>query len=204
MEQPGELTRPEPAVTRPCLECYTTSFAPDLVYADGSTATMADEPMLHHAVLSSQWRSDATCSDSWLGLAGERFFASGNVRTKALMPTGYGYRVRSPSRAGTSSGCTANTSRLTPRTTSWASCSLHPSGTSFRRGCSWRWADPHHPPGPRVTGAASARAPGARTPRCSRGTWPRRRSDPRAGGTPPGRSPRSARPPWPSRRRRHR
>ena len=123
MEQPGELTRPEPAVTRPCLECYTTSFAPDLVYADGSTATMADEPMLHHAVLSSQWRSDATCSDSWLGLAGERFFASGNERTKALMPTGYGYRVRSPSRAGTSSGCTANTSRLTPPTTSWASCS---------------------------------------------------------------------------------
>ena len=82
------------AVPRPCVDCYITSFTPDLVYADGTKATMATGPMLHHFVLTSQWRSDATCSNSWLGLAGERFFASGNERTAIAFPAGYGYRVR--------------------------------------------------------------------------------------------------------------
>jgi hypothetical protein len=82
------------AVARPCLDCFITSFTPDLVYPDGSRATMDNGAMLHHAVFSSQFRSDATCSNSWLGLAGERFFATGNERTKIAMPTGYGYRVR--------------------------------------------------------------------------------------------------------------
>jgi hypothetical protein len=82
------------AVSRPCVDCYITSFTPDLVYGDGSRATMADGAMLHHFVLTSQFRSDATCSGSWLGLAGERFFASGNERTAISFPSGYGYRVR--------------------------------------------------------------------------------------------------------------
>jgi hypothetical protein len=64
------------------------------VYADGTKATMDDGPMLHHAVLTSQFRSDATCGNSWLGLAGERFFASGDERTAISFPAGYGYRVR--------------------------------------------------------------------------------------------------------------
>jgi len=81
-------------VTRPCVDCYITSFTPDLVYGDGTRATMDSGAMLHHMVLTSQWRSDATCSGSWLGLAGERFFASGNERTKVAFPAGYGYRVR--------------------------------------------------------------------------------------------------------------
>lgn len=50
--------------------------------------------MLHHAVWTSQWRRDATCGSSWLGLAGERFFASGDERTAITLPSGYGYRVR--------------------------------------------------------------------------------------------------------------
>jgi hypothetical protein len=50
--------------------------------------------MLHHAVFTSQFRSDATCGSNWLGLAGERFFASGNERTTVAFPPGYGYRVR--------------------------------------------------------------------------------------------------------------
>jgi len=83
------------AVKRPCTDCYITAFKPDLVYADGSgRATMDQGPMLHHAVWTSQWRGDATCGSSWLGLAGERFFASGNERTAISMPSGYGYRVR--------------------------------------------------------------------------------------------------------------
>ena len=82
-------------VKRPCSTCYITSMDPDLVYEDGTPATMADGPMLHHAVWTSQWRPDATCSGSWLGLAGERFFASGNERTTIAFPPGYGYKMRS-------------------------------------------------------------------------------------------------------------
>jgi hypothetical protein len=82
------------AVPRPCLDCHVTSFTPDLVYPDGSRATITSGPMLHHAVLTSQFRRDATCSNAWLGLAGERFFASGDERTAIAFPNGYGYRVR--------------------------------------------------------------------------------------------------------------
>jgi Stress up-regulated Nod 19 len=81
-------------VARPCVDCYITSFKPDLVYGDGTTANMDSGPMLHHAVFTSQWRPDATCAGSWLGLAGERFFGSGNERTAIKFPAGYGYRVR--------------------------------------------------------------------------------------------------------------
>jgi Stress up-regulated Nod 19 len=81
-------------VARPCVDCYITSFTPNLVYGDGTTANMDTGPMLHHAVFTSQWRPDATCSGSWLGLAGERFFGSGNERTAIRFPAGYGYRVR--------------------------------------------------------------------------------------------------------------
>jgi hypothetical protein len=81
-------------VARPCIDCHITAFTPDLVYSDGTRATMDDGAMLHHFVLTSQWRRDATCGNSWLGLAGERFFASGDERTAITFPTGYGYRVR--------------------------------------------------------------------------------------------------------------
>ena len=67
---------------------------PNLTYADGSTANLATGAMLHHMVLANQFRRDATCGSSWLGLAGERFFASGNERTVASLPSGYGYRLR--------------------------------------------------------------------------------------------------------------
>jgi hypothetical protein len=82
------------AVARPCLDCYITSFTPDLVYADGTRATMDTGAMLHHFVLTSQFNRDATCGSTWLGLAGERFFASGDERTAIAFEPGYGYRVR--------------------------------------------------------------------------------------------------------------
>jgi hypothetical protein len=81
-------------VARPCVDCHITAFTPDLVYTDGTRANMNTGPMLHHMVLTSQWRRDATCGNSWLGLAGERLFASGNERTAIAFPAGYGYRVR--------------------------------------------------------------------------------------------------------------
>jgi hypothetical protein len=74
-------------VSRPCGECFITSFTPDLVDANGNRVdVMNDGLMLHHAVFASQWRSDATCSGAWLGLAGERFFASGNERSPGQAP----------------------------------------------------------------------------------------------------------------------
>jgi len=82
------------AVKRPCVDCYITSFKPDLVYADGTRADIDTGPMLHHFVLTSQFQRDATCGNAWLGLAGQRFFASGNERTAISLPGGYGYRVR--------------------------------------------------------------------------------------------------------------
>lgn len=82
------------AVPKPCVDCYITSFTPDLVYGDGTPATMETGAMLHHFVLASQFRRDATCGSDWLGLLGERFFASGDERTVASFPAGYGYRVR--------------------------------------------------------------------------------------------------------------
>ena len=88
------VTQLKLAVRRPCSDCYITSFKPDLVYEDGTRATMENGAMLHHFVLTSQFRSDATCSNDRLGLAGERFFASGNERTAIAFPAGYGYRVR--------------------------------------------------------------------------------------------------------------
>ena len=95
MTDPGMIhNRLTFAVRRPCVDCYITSFKPDLVYADGTKANLNTGPMLHHFVLSSQWQQDTTCGNAWLGLAGERFFASGNERTAIRFPAGYGYRVR--------------------------------------------------------------------------------------------------------------
>jgi hypothetical protein len=95
---PGMKTTLRLGVSKPCSECYITSFTPDLTHASGpyagQRADMGTGMMLHHAVFASQWRSDATCSGTWLGLAGERFFASGDERTPVGLPAGYGYRLR--------------------------------------------------------------------------------------------------------------
>jgi Stress up-regulated Nod 19 len=95
MSNPGMIhNRLMFGVSRPCSDCWITGFKPDLVYSDGTQAKFTDGPMLHHTVFTSQWRSDATCGGTWLGLAGERFFASGDERTSIAVPSGYGYRVR--------------------------------------------------------------------------------------------------------------
>jgi hypothetical protein len=95
MDSPGMIhNKLQLAVKRPCSDCFITAFKPDLVYADGTRADMDTGPMLHHAVWTSQWRSDATCGNDWLGLVGQRFFATGNERTAISFPPGYGYRIR--------------------------------------------------------------------------------------------------------------
>ncbi len=92
-DMPTMLTKLKLGVARPCLSCYITGFVPNLTYADGTTANYETMAMLHHAVFTSQFRSDATCGGTLLGLAGERFFATGNERTVITLPPGYGYRV---------------------------------------------------------------------------------------------------------------
>jgi Stress up-regulated Nod 19 len=80
-------------VSRPCVACYLTSMQARLRYANGTTANYDTGIMLHHVVLASQWQKDVTCSGTPLGLAGQRFFASGNERTLIDLPPGYGYPV---------------------------------------------------------------------------------------------------------------
>jgi Stress up-regulated Nod 19 len=96
-DMPSMLEKVKLGVAKPCTDCYITSFSPDLTYPDGTTANFNTGAMLHHAVFTSQFRSDATCGSSgtlW-GVAGERFFGSGNERTAISFPYGYGYRVKS-------------------------------------------------------------------------------------------------------------
>ena len=80
-------------VGKPCTNCFITSIKPNLVYADGTRASVNTGPALHHMVLASQFRSDPTCGGNLLGLVGERFFASGDERTVIEFPSGYGYKV---------------------------------------------------------------------------------------------------------------
>jgi Stress up-regulated Nod 19 len=80
-------------IQKPCSDCFVTSLAADLVYADGTQANWSNDAQLHHMVMfNSAWgKSDATCSASVLGFLGQRFFAAGDERTKVISPQGYGY-----------------------------------------------------------------------------------------------------------------
>jgi len=80
---------------KPCNDCYIVGIEPGLVYADGHQANWSTDAQLHHVVFFNQsWgRSDATCGGSFLGLLGQRWFASGDERTKVFAPQGTGYYV---------------------------------------------------------------------------------------------------------------
>ena len=84
-----------PSLPKPCSNCFLVEFQPDLVYADGTSANLDTGMMLHHAVLFSAGRPDATCGPEqpFPGKLGQRFFASGNERTAGVFPPGFGYFV---------------------------------------------------------------------------------------------------------------
>jgi hypothetical protein len=74
-ETPGMLEKVKLGVAKPCKDCFITSFSPNLTYPDGTTADVhVKDPdtgtvthtgvMLHHAVFTSQFRSDPTCGSS--------------------------------------------------------------------------------------------------------------------------------------------
>lgn len=72
---------------------YTVGVQPDLVYADGSRADIDSGMMLHHSVLGDKGGTDYTCGGTELGARfGKRVFASGNERTAARLPRGYGMK----------------------------------------------------------------------------------------------------------------
>jgi hypothetical protein len=85
-------------IAKPCTGCTIIGITPDLVYTNGSQATVSEGPMLHHAAFMAQssGKVDATCGNSGPGLLGERFFASGDERTQVdLTSLPYGYKVNS-------------------------------------------------------------------------------------------------------------
>lgn len=78
----------------PCSNCDITSMHAEL-FSKGKKANVDDGLMMHHMVLFAAGREDATCAGKPLGELGERFFASGNERTKMELPPGYGYPLGS-------------------------------------------------------------------------------------------------------------
>lgn len=81
-------------LTPPCEDCYLVAMEPRLVYEDGSPANFDTGAMLHHNVLFDATRDDLTCPrSSEIGFLGLRFFASGNERTRGVLPPGFGYHV---------------------------------------------------------------------------------------------------------------
>ena len=85
-------------IAKPCTGCSIIGITPDLVYTDGTKATISQGPMLHHAMFAAQssGKSDVTCAGKGPGLLGERFFAAGDERTKVdLQSLPYGYKVNS-------------------------------------------------------------------------------------------------------------
>jgi hypothetical protein len=93
---PGRLNvLPLVGIPAPCTDCYVLGVEPDLVYADGSPANLDTGPMLHHAVFTDTTADDPVCGrDTLVGQLGRRLFASGNERTGARLPDGYGLPLR--------------------------------------------------------------------------------------------------------------
>ena len=83
-------------VPPPCTNCHITDIVPSLVYngdanhADGTTANLDTDAMLHHFVLINGGRTDAVCQQGE-GALGERFFAAGNERSQMHLPEPFGY-----------------------------------------------------------------------------------------------------------------
>jgi len=80
-------------VGKPCTNCFVKSIQASLIKPDGSVGNVDEGLWLHHMVLAANGsgKTDATCG-SFFG-TGQRFFASGNERTRFQYPPGYGYKT---------------------------------------------------------------------------------------------------------------
>ncbi|MGK2932238.1 MAG: hypothetical protein ACSLFD_05660 [Solirubrobacterales bacterium] len=74
--------KPVSASGKPAVDGWITSIKPDLVYSDDGTIPSSSKVMFHHGV--------------WVNLSRGRqqFYATGEEKTKMLLPDGYGYRYR--------------------------------------------------------------------------------------------------------------
>ncbi|MGQ0467892.1 MAG: hypothetical protein ACT4QG_21560 [Sporichthyaceae bacterium] len=86
---------PIPRIEKPCDNCYIVAVDPDMVFADGRRAGMADGVMLHHMVIFEPGKPDPTCGRSGVGALGRRIFAAGDERTPFHLPEGFGFPVDS-------------------------------------------------------------------------------------------------------------
>ncbi len=80
----------------PCHNCYLTSLQANMTYTNGQDATLGSGAWFHHVVFLDNGHTDATCPSAiwnFLGVNGERFFASGDERTKMILPPGFGYYI---------------------------------------------------------------------------------------------------------------
>ena len=81
----------------PCSNCWITDMVPRLVYesdpnhANGTTANLINNAMMHHFVLINTTKTDTVCPGGLQGQFGERFFAAGNERSQMHLPSPYGY-----------------------------------------------------------------------------------------------------------------
>jgi hypothetical protein len=72
-------------------------MVPSLVYesdpnnANGTTANLHNNAMMHHFVLLNGSKSDVVCPTGLQGQLGQRFFAAGNERSQMHLPAPYGY-----------------------------------------------------------------------------------------------------------------
>ena len=76
-------------IEKPAYDGYMVGFRPNLVRKDGSVPPI-EQIHLHHAVWLNLSRRDTTDPT----LAGQRFAASGEEKTYARLPPGYGYPVK--------------------------------------------------------------------------------------------------------------
>jgi hypothetical protein len=79
-------------IAKPCTGCTLIGVRPDLVYTDGTKATISQGPMLHHAMFAAQssGKSDVTCAGTGPGLlenASSPPATSGPKSTSSPCPT---------------------------------------------------------------------------------------------------------------------
>jgi plastocyanin len=77
----------QPIAQKPKVDGWITRIKPDLTYTNG-TVPRVDVIHLHHGVWLNMSRKDATAN------LPERFFASGEEKTRMELPKGYGYRYK--------------------------------------------------------------------------------------------------------------
>jgi hypothetical protein len=83
--------RPITGVEKPAVDGWITRIKPDLVNVDGSIP-LSSKVMFHHGVWLNSSRKDATAVGSGVNL--ERFYATGEEKTIASFPKGYGYQYK--------------------------------------------------------------------------------------------------------------